>query len=387
MVKRIVLAAAEREYVAKLAEYLREEEKSWEVAAYTHDSALRRELQSGGRIDALIGEREMIGPLTVSSSRIGKVVVLSDESGTGRRGEEEVEEWVEISRYQPLPALLSCIRGSLGADEAKLEGRCQIWTVFSASGGVGKTTVALNLVRQAGERGLRVLYLNLEELNATSLLFGRGEPDGLSRLLYALQAHPEQWEEQSRRLCRHQPQLRADYIDAPEHPGERLALTPDVARELIDKLKSGNRYDVIVVDPDSGAGEWHLRLLEQSDRIVWLTLDDAQCLLKAEKLHRHWETRLDGAPCRVSYVMNKFGGGRSVNRWPLPGAAPEMALPYAPEWKTVDQPGRLLSSPAYSGAVERLLDLLGADGGRSGTDRRRRGEGYGGQRAYDRGAG
>ncbi|MFB9279689.1 hypothetical protein [Cohnella cellulosilytica] len=380
---RIVLAAEEREYVAKLAEYLREEEKGWEVAAYSHGSALRMELQSGGKVDALIGDREMAGQALASGGYAGKIIVLEDSDAAAGRGEEGEEAWLTIPRYQPLPALLSCIRGALGNRGAKRNEGCQVWTVFSASGGAGKTTAALNLVRQAGERGLRVLYLNLEELNATSLLFGSGEPDALSRLLYALQARPEQWEELARRLCRHQPHLRADYIDAPEHPGERLALSPEIAAELIGKLRAGNRYDVIVVDPDSGAGEWHAGLLGLSDRVVWLTLDDAQCLRKAEKLLRYWESRLDGLAFKLTFAMNKAVGGRPVNRWTLPGDLPAVALPYIPQWKATDHPGKWLASPAYSGAAEKLLDVLSG----STDGRGRREEGHGGQRSRDRGAG
>ena len=380
---RIVLAAEEREYVAKLAEYMREEEKDWEVAAYTHGSALRREMQSGGKVDALIGDREMARQALASGGRAGRIIVLEDPLGTASRSEAGEETWLEVSRYQPLPALLSCIRGAMGNRGAKRNEGCEVWTVFSASGGAGKTTAALNLVRQAGERGLRVLYLNLEELNATSLLFGSGEPDALSRLLYALQARPEQWEELSRRLCRHQPHLRADYIDAPDHPGERLALTPEFAAALIGKLRTGNRYDVVVVDPDSGAGEWHAGLLGLSDRVVWVTLDDAQCLLKAEKLLRYWNARLDGLAFKLTFAMNKAVGRQPVNRWPLPGDSPAVALPYIPQWKAMDQPGRMLSSPAYSGAMDKLLDVLAG----SMAGRGRREDGNGGQRARDRGAG
>jgi len=387
LVKRIVLAAAQREYVAKLAEYLREEEAGWEVAAYTHDSALRREFQGGGKIDALIGEREMVRQAVSSFGGIaGKIIVLEDAVGIGERREAGEENWMEISQYQPLPALLSCIRFAIGMERTTMAEGCQTWSVFSASGGTGKTTLALNLARQAGERGLRVLYLNLEALNATSLLFGRGEPDGLSRLLYALQARPEQWEELALRLCRHQPQLRADYIDAPEHPGERLALTPEITTAMLERLKASNRYDVIVVDPDSGAGEWHLNLLRVSDRILWLTLDDAQCLLKAEKLFRHWEARLEGSADKTTFAVNKGNGGRLVNRWTLQGAAPTIVLPYIPQWKAVDQPGRLLSSPAFSGAVGMLLDKF-EPRAESGSERGRRTEGYVGQRAHGRGVG
>ncbi len=352
MIRRLVLAAEDREYVAKLAEYLREEEKDWEVTACTYDGALRRELRNGGKIDALIGERGLVGQALSEGGQPGKTIILTD-------GHEAAEEgWQNMDRYQPLPALLSGIRGALGLEAAKLKEGCRIWTVFSASGGAGKTTVALNLVRQAGERGQRVLYLNLEELNATSLLFGRGEPDGLSRLLYALQARPEQWGELSQQLCRHQSQLRADYIDAPEHPGERLALTPELTGALLDKLKSDGRYDAIVVDPDSGSGEWHCSLLEASDRVVWLILDDAYCLQKAEKLLQYWEPRLGKSAYKLILVLNKAVGGQPVNRCTLAGAGPELALPYIPRWKAVDQPGRWLSSPVFSGAVDRLLDKM-----------------------------
>ena len=384
--KKVVLAIAEREYAAKLAEYLRDEEKAWEVAAYTNVSALRRELRDGGRIDALIGQEELIGEASDSGRSVGTTIVLTDAEGRTKRGERKAEGWLETDQYQPLPALLSAIRDALGLEASGSPEGCRVWTVFSASGGSGKTTVALNLVRQAGESGLRVLYLNLEALNATSLLFGTGEPDSLSRLLYVLQAHPEQWEGLMKQSVRHQAQLKADYLDAPEHPGERLALTPELTSALIGKLKAGNRYDLIVVDPDSGADEWHRRLLEMSDRIVWLALDDAQSLLKAEKLLAYWRTSLEKSACRIAFAVNKGNGGRMVNRWGLPGKAPSIVLPYIPQWKTVDQPGRLLSAPAFEGAAEELLNALAQEGSPAGP-RTGRGREHVRELAFDRGVG
>lgn len=381
----VVIAVGEKEYAAKLAEFVREQEPGWDVAAFTYAAALRMELLEGNRsIDLLIGEPWIMREAGASCERARKTLALVEHSGAGGS-----DGWTEVNKYQPLPMLLTAMRGAVAGQPGETADGCRIVTVFSASGGTGKTTLALNLLRQAGERGLRTFYLNLEALNATSILFGQGEPDSLSRLLYGLQVHPEQWEALFCRLCRHQPYLRTDYIDAPEHPGERLAMTSDILSELIGRIRSSGRYDLIVVDPDQGADDWHRGLLLLSDRVVWLAIDDMQGLKKADKLLRYWreqpgsETLAD----KLMFVMNKAQGQRPINRWSLPGDEPAMSLPYVPQWKTVDQPGRLLGAPAFCGAVDELLELLDIRERSPSDGRRKEVETHGAFRARVRGAG
>jgi len=381
----IVIAAEEREYTAKLAEFVREQEPSWDVAAFTYAGALRLELLEGNRsIDLVIGEPSIMREAGASCERARKTLALVERAGAGGDG-----GWTEVSKYQPLPMLLNAIRGAVAGGLGETMDGCRIVTVFSASGGTGKTTLALNLLRQAGERRLRTFYLNLEALNATSILFGQGEPDSLSRLLYGLQAHPEQWEELFGRLCRHQPYLRTDYIDAPEHPGERLAMTSDILSELIGRIRASGRYDLIVVDPDQGAGDWHRDLLLLSDRVVWLAVDDMQALKKADKLLRYWQEQSGSEVLadKLLFVMNKAQGQRPINRWSLPGDGPAMSLPYVPQWKTVDQPGRLLGAPAFCGAVDELLELLELRERSPSVRRRKEVEANGAYRAHVRGTG
>ncbi|MFD0671446.1 hypothetical protein [Cohnella sp. GCM10027633] len=382
---RVVLAAADREYAAKLAEYAREQEPEWDIAAYTYASALRMDLQDGGRrVDLLVGQPEMLREAGAAGcDRAGKVLALAESEGDAHG-----EGWQSILQYQPLPLLMAAIRAAVSGDAAAQVAGCRVVTVFSASGGTGKTTLALNMLRQAGERGLRTFYLNLEALNATSLLFGHGEPDSLSRLLYGLQAYPERWDELFAKTCRHQPYLRTDYVDAPEHPGERLALTAELLAELLRRIRTSGRYDLVLVDPDQGAGDWHRELLMASDQVVWLTTDDLQCLTKADKLLRYWRREPDELSKKLTFAMSKAHGQRAFNRWSLPGDAPAIGLPYVPQWKTVDQPGRLLGSPAFCGAVDELLDLLSLRAKKS-AKRRREGDahGHGPNRTHARGAG
>lgn len=381
MIRRVVLAVSQREYAVKLAEYLREEQPDWEIAAFTHESAIRRELQENRPLDLLIGQPGLLLAVAKWSERIGKIIVLVEEKS------QAGGKWQELLQYQPLPALLSSIRDGLAMETAVIRKGCQVLTVLSASGGTGKTTVALNLIKQAGERGLRTFYLNLEALNSTSLLFGKGEPDSLSRLLYALQAHPEQWAGQLEQLSRHQPHLRTDFLDAPDHPGERLALSSELLERLLEGIRETGRYDLIMIDPDSGAGDWHRNLVELSDRVVWVTVDDTQYLMKTDKLLRYWQEQLNDISSKITFVLNKGQGGGMVNRWELPGVSPSAILPYIPQWKAVDQPSRLLGAPAFAGAVERLLDQLKLGTISPSSRRRKEGEGHGSQRgAHIRGA-
>lgn len=381
MTKRIVLAVTQREYAAKLADYLREEQPDWDISAFTHESALRRELQESRSIDLLVGQRDLLQSVEEWSAGISKIMVLVMEKSLN------VGKWQEIVQYQPLPVLLSGIRDGFEKEAIPIRKGCQVLSVFSASGGTGKTTVALNLVRQAGERGLRTFYLNMEVLNSTSQLFGKGEPDSLSRLLYTLQIHPEEWVSQLDQLCKYQSHLRADYIDAPDHPGERLALTTELLTRLIEGIRETGRYDLVVIDPDSGAGDWHRGLVEISDKVAWITLDDSQVLMKTAKLLRYWEERLSGMISKILFVLNKGHGGGMVNRWELPGGTPAVMLPYIPQWKAVDQIHRLLGVPTFAGAIEIMLDQLKGEGIAPVSRRRKEGAGYGIQRTHVRGAG
>lgn len=361
--RRLLLAAPESQYTAKLARYMNEKLPQWEVKAFTQELALAHCLASGTMADAALVHESMLGAAQDAATRggfIGKLIVLR-ESGEAPGGEEA--KTASLPMYQPLSALLASLNEELlgakgnGGDGGG-SGRARVWTVFSASGGAGKTTVALNLVRQLGERGYRALYLNLEPLNATDLLFGTGDPDSLSGLLYEMQARPDKAEEEWKKRRRQHSILLGDYLDAPEHPAERLGMSGSRLKELLDIATRSGRYEAVVIDPDSGSGEWHQELLAMSDRVAWLVTPEAMCVRKTEKLLRHWQGRTDGVLEKVSWLINKASGNEEL-RERLPQARVLEKLPYMPQWKGLEETDKLLKAPAFSAAVERILDEWG----------------------------
>ncbi|WP_080836301.1 hypothetical protein [Cohnella massiliensis] len=354
---RLVLAAPELQYVDKLSRYLRESEPRWRIATFTQEIALLRHLEERPEPELLLLHSSFIRELRAKADmgRWGdRIVALAEAEGEG-------EGAPEIAAYQPLSRiraeLTAFARGGKEKGGGSIEG-ASLLTVFSASGGCGKTALALNIARLAGERGKRVFYLNLEALNASDVLWRGGEPDSLSRLLYAMRARPDRGAEEWGRLRRNDERLRFDYLDAPDHPGERIAMSAEQLRELVAAIRSHGKYDLIVADPDCGCGDWHLELLNASDRVAWIVLDDVLSMRKTEKLVRHWRDKLPADRGHTAFVVNKYSGAMR-NGWRLPGGEPAGRLPYIPQWKTVNDPEQWLASPVFGGAVDKLLDEWG----------------------------
>ncbi|MDG0791668.1 hypothetical protein OMP38_12895 [Cohnella ginsengisoli] len=206
------------------------------------------------------------------------------------------------------------------------------------------------------------MYLNLEALSGIGPLLGGGEPDGLSRLLYELSAHPSSAQARIRGLDARRSAIGAGCLESADNPAELLAMTPERLETLIEALRRYGGFDLIIADPDGGFAAWQQRLLELSGRICWIAADDAQLLRKTESMLREWGDRLPDLFGKSMYILNKALGEASSDMMRLTGGAHWQSLPYVPQWKRVSDIGALLGSGAFAGGVDRLLDALGYAG-------------------------
>ncbi len=188
----LIIAVKEAEYIDRLAEYIRHSPfgEIWQLTAFTNPAALKHFIRGGYRIDLIVAQPAMLEGLGESIGSIPTAALVSYHG--------QCQDLPEVMQYQPLPQLLQSFSAVYAASGerfnhavSKGNGSATVVSVYSASGGIGKTTLALQLAQQAGLRGLRVFYLNLEQWNATSIWFGEEGGDDFSQMLYTLQTQPD----------------------------------------------------------------------------------------------------------------------------------------------------------------------------------------------------
>jgi pilus assembly protein CpaE len=165
--------------------------------------------------------------------------------------------------------LFVALRGPAGALHAS-----KVIAVFSPKGGVGKTTIAVNLALALTEKGARrVCLVDLDlafgDVAITMQLFPThsieqaiGSEDALDvELLDAL-------------LTRHQDSLMV--LAAPPHPDTRERVTPLLVSRIIRTLRE--TFDYVVIDTAPAFDEQVLTALDETDEVVLVTTLDVPTL-------------------------------------------------------------------------------------------------------------
>lgn len=371
---RLVLAVEDEQYIEPFLHYVScsEFDRRLMISAFSRKDAFEQFMEEcGDSVDAVLGENSFLD--TAGFSQIGRILVvrLVDSGQQSTAGHQ-------LAKYQPLHQLLSSlldlVRGG-GRGLAAKEGRAGVIGITSAAGGLGKTTVAVNLARQLSAEGTKVFYLNLEAVQAGLPEDGREEPTagrgnrpGLARLLYDLKAAKDRKEALktpvSSYAFRH-PFFQGDTFVPLNNPDELVELEFGGTAELLDYIAGSGLYDLIVVDTDSNPNGRTDAILEKSDKLVWVVADDWSAMRKTGVWLAHLERSrpdlFNAVMGKALFVANRVNGELTV---PLPrkGMALEATLSFIPSWNQGIRHGGAMHSPLYQRDLMRLSRQL--------TDRR-----------------
>lgn len=362
---QLIVAVKEQEYVRRLAEYVRDSPfgELWQLTAFTNPEAFLHFLKGGYHADLIAAQPSM---LDAAGAAIANVPIVALVAGRG-----QYPQYKELLQFQPLPELLQSIvsLNALSGSTIHSAGEedMRIITVCSASGGVGKTALSLQLVNTAANNGFRVFYLNLERWNTMAAWLGKeamtGSSEGFSQLLYLVKTQPDKvggWLIEHRQ--RHSA-LKGDYVLPCSNVDDRLTLGAIDASAVVQAIAATGQYDYLVIDLADGLSELELGLFERSNQVVWLMTDDKAVQQKLKLIHEYgeriWDDRFRAASRRFRYVINRHRNDASAVRMD------RIISDYLPFVDGVQQSGlsAILASPLYKAAVERLFQHLVKEGG------------------------
>ncbi len=232
-----------------------------------------------------------------------------------RSGMREVVEERDLTGLNDAVARVYALHAALTAADTDLDAavtRGTLITVFSAKGGVGKTTVATNLaatLADGGKRSVCIVDLDLAfgDVSIMLQLFpvhtiadavglsGKLDPSAVESL-----------------LTEHSPGLKA--LVAPVQPDAKDRISADLVRKILVILKE--RFEVVVIDTPPAFDEVVLEAFDESDLLLLVGTLDVPALkslkITAETLsllnhpRDQWRLVLNRADMKVGLTPSEF---------------------------------------------------------------------------------
>ena len=204
------------------------------------------------------------------------------------------------SRRQAMPMMTQMPAGMTPTSEAAPRADGKIVSVFSAKGGVGCSTIAVNLAialqqNAAGKVALVDTSLQFGDIGVLLNLYA-------SRTIADLAVHADELDTELIEdiFISHSSGVRA--LLSPPRPEEADTVTPKLITDVLERLRT--MFDIIIVDTSNVLDDVVLNVLDVSDKIIVVTTPEIPAIKNAKLLFEVTEA-LDYDRDRIMFVLNK----------------------------------------------------------------------------------
>lgn len=265
---RIIIADTDAGYIYPLQ--LRFAEEFFEkvdLEIITDANYFRNLLSTPQKAEILIVSEELYDR-SISRHNISHVFVMDEQYEEEQTGDLNVNH---ILKYTSVKEIFNEIIGKSAdilrtSKESKQE--TQIVVVYSASGGVGKTTVAMGVSAALTKNYKRVLYINASRLQVFHHMLENHSAISSADVYAKLSSATDNIYSEIKHVIRKElfcylPPFKAALMS--------LGLDYSVFENIVASAKKSGEYDFIVVDADSTFDEDKASLLGTADKVIVVT--------------------------------------------------------------------------------------------------------------------
>lgn len=265
---RIIIADSDVNYVIPMqAKFAEDFFENADIEVITDPEYFRQLFSKPQRADVLILSEDLYD-LTLQRHNIGHIFLMTEQPDQDRTADQKVNV---LFKYSSLKEIYNEITGK-SADVLRLKEQksqtTQVVLVCSASGGVGKTTVAMGMCASLTKRYKQVLYINASRMHTFHYLLENRAPISAPDVYTRLMMADEQIYASLKSAIRKE---QFSYLPPFKAALMSLGLQYGVYEKIVRSAKRSGEYDFIVVDADVAFDEDQAALIDLADKVVVVT--------------------------------------------------------------------------------------------------------------------
>lgn len=265
---RIIIADTDISYIIPLQfKFVEEFFEKVDIEVITDKGFYDELFSSPQKADVLIISEELYDT-SLQRHNIGHIFLMTEQYEDEQTGDLNVNR---IFKYTSIKEILNEIVGK-SAEALKISAgvkkETQIILLYSACGGVGKTTVALGMSACLTKNYKRVLYINASRLQTFQRMLDNQSPITAADV-YAKLANPDETIYGNvkhvirQEVFHYLPPFKAALMS--------LGLRYSVYEKLAVGAKKSGDYDYIIIDADASFDEEEAKLIDIADKVVIVT--------------------------------------------------------------------------------------------------------------------
>lgn len=264
---RMIIADTDESYIVPLQlKFAKDYSDVIDIEIITDKEYYEELFEKPQKADILIVSDELYD-VSIQRHNIINIFVMMEQYEEEETGDLKV---VKLFKYTSIKEIFNEIIGKCEGlhSQAEKKKECQIILVDSASGGTGKTTVALGISACLTKSYKRVLYINAGRLQTFQRVLSNQMPISAVNVYEKLSNPSESIYEDIKHVIRREqfsylPPFKAAIIS--------LGLPYSVYEKIATAAKKSNDYDFIVIDADTTFDNDKAQLLNVADKVLIIT--------------------------------------------------------------------------------------------------------------------